>query len=207
MVKLLKRGAEADIYRTVWNGSKAILKVRRPKPYRNQTLDSQLRRQRTAREAQALSHAKSFGVPAPLVYFVDAAKSAVCMQELPGTAVHDLPESRIAPLSREMGGLVGLLHGHGMMHGDLTTSNFVLCAGRVYVIDFGMSQSTRRPEDHAVDLRLIKEILNSAHAGIMEEAWAGFLRGYKARVGAARHAKILGLVSGIEARGRYANVV
>ena len=30
------------------------------------------------------------------------------------------------------------------------------------MIDFGLSQNTIKPEDHAVDLRLIKEILNSA---------------------------------------------
>ena len=53
------------------------------------------------------------------------------------------------------------------MHGDLTTSNFILFRHTVFVIDFGLSHNTIKPEDHAVDLRLIKEILNSAHAKIM----------------------------------------
>ena len=61
------------------------------------------------------------------------------------------------------------------MHGDLTTSNFIFYKNTVYVIDFGLSQNTIKPEDHAVDLRLIKEILNSAHAKIMESAWKNFL--------------------------------
>ena len=89
------------------------------------------------------------------------------MQEIPGKPIHDLSESKIIELSKDIGKLVGLLHKNGVMHGDLTTSNFILFQNIVYVIDFGLSQNSIKPEDHAVDLRLIKEILNSAHAKIM----------------------------------------
>ena len=78
------------------------------------------------------------------------------------------PNIRIIGLSKIIGKMVGLMHKNGIMHGDLTTSNFLLYKKRVYVIDFGLSQNSIKPEDHAVDLRLIKEILNSAHAEIME---------------------------------------
>ena len=70
-----------------------------------------------------------------------------------------------------------------------------------------MSQNTIKPEDHAVDLRLIKEILNSAHAKIMKSTWKNFLIGYKSIVGNANYIKITKLVSDIESRGRYAEVV
>ena len=93
------------------------------------------------------------------------------------------------------------------MHGDLTTSNFILFQKTVFVIDFGLSQISIKPEDHAVDLRLIKEILNSAHAKIMQSSWKNFLSGYKSVVGSAYYAKITKLVSDIESRGRYAQVV
>ena len=106
-----------------------------------------------------------------------------------------------------MGRLVGILHKNGIMHGDLTTSNFILFQNTVYMIDFGLSQNTIKPEDHAVDLRLIKEILNSAHAKIMDSAWKNFLLGYKGIVGNENNVKILSLVSDIESRGRYAKVV
>ena len=99
------------------------------------------------------------------------------------------------------------MHKNGIMHGDLTTSNFLLYQNRVYVIDFGLSQNTVKPEDHAVDLRLIKEILNSAHAEIMESSWNNFLLGYKSVVKSHVYSKILKLVSDIESRGRYATVV
>ena len=206
-MKLLKKGAEADIYQTTWNDSKAILKIRKSKSYRNPTLDSKIRKHRTIKEAQIISHVKSFGVFSPLVYFVNTKDSAIFMQDISGTPVHDLPSSKIIKLSKDMGKLVGTLHKNGIMHGDLTTSNFIFYKNQIYIIDFGLSQNSIKPEDHAVDLRLIKEILNSAHAQIMQSSWKNFLLGYKSIVGANKHAQILHLVSEIESRGRYATVV
>lgn len=206
-MKLLKRGAEADIYLSDAGGTEQILKIRRPKPYRNPLLDARLCRQRTIREAQAIALVKSFGVQSPLVHFVDIKSYTIAMQKMPGRPVHDLPESKIVGVSGEIGRLVGLMHRNGLMHGDLTTSNFLHFRGMTCVLDFGLSQRTSKPEDHAVDLRLIKEILNSAHAGIMEPAWRNFLSGYGRSAGAAYRERVSGLVSVIEGRGRYARVV
>lgn len=206
-MKLIKKGAEADIYVTEWQNSDAILKIRKSKNYRNPILDKNLRKQRTIKESQTIMEVKSFGIPAPLVYFVNLEKSSILMQRIPGKPIHDLPESKVITLAKQMGNLVGMLHQNGIMHGDLTTSNFIFFQNKVYVIDFGLSQKTIKPEDHAVDLRLIKEILNSAHAKIMEKAWKNFLTGYKTVVGTSRYLKIIKLVSEIESRGRYATVV
>ena len=207
MLKLLKKGAEADIYLTKWNNSRAILKIRKSKEYRNPMLDLKIRRQRTIKESQILSEVKSFGIPSPLVYYVNLKKFEIIMQEIPGKPVHDLSETEIINLSKKIGKLVGIMHKNGIMHGDLTTSNFILYEDQVYLIDFGLSQKTIKPEDHAVDLRLLKEILNSAHAQIMELSWKNFLLGYKSIVGSSNFSKILNLVSVIESRGRYATVV
>ena len=206
-MKLVKKGAEADLYQTKWHNSNAILKIRKIKKYRNPSLDSKIRKQRTIKESQTLSLVKSYGIPTPLVYFVNLDDTSIIMQEIPGKPVHDLSESKIIELSKDMGKLVGILHKHGIMHGDLTTSNFILFKKTVFVIDFGLSQITIKPEDHAVDLRLIKEILNSAHARIMLSSWKNFLNGYKSIVGQVYYSKITKLVSDIESRGRYAQVV
>ena len=206
-MKLMKKGAEADIYQLMWQNSKAILKIRKPKNYRNSILDSKICKQRTIKESQILSQVKSFGIPTPLVYFVNLGNNSIIMQEIPGKPVHDLSESKIIELSKQIGKLVGMLHQNGVMHGDLTTSNFILFQNIVYVIDFGLSQNTIKSEDHAVDLRLIKEILNSAHAKIMQSAWKNFLLGYQSIVGSTSFTKITKLVLDIESRGRYAQVV
>ena len=187
--------------------SKAIIKIRKIKPYRNPSLDYKIRKQRTIKESQMLSTVKSFGIYAPLVYFVNLEKTSIVMQEIPGKPVHDLPESKIIELSHDIGKIVGTLHKNGIMHGDLTTSNFILSQNKIFVIDFGLSQNSIKPEDHAVDLRLIKEILNSAHAKIMISAWKNFLNGYKSVVGREYYAQITKLVLEIESRGRYAQVV
>jgi len=206
-LKLLKKGAEADIYLTLWDGKKAILKIRKKKDYRNEILDKKIRMQRTIRESEIISDIKSFGIRSPLVYFVHPQKCEIYIQHIDGTLVKDLSNPKIIKICEEIGRIVGLLHKNGIMHGDLTTSNFIMQKGKVFVIDFGLAQRTDKMEDHAIDLRLFKEILNSAHAHIMEKAWASFLKGYKKMVGISRHNRVLMQVSVIESRGRYANVV
>ena len=206
-MKLLKKGAEADIYLTLWNGKKTILKIRQKKDYRNEVLDKKIRMQRTIRESSIISNVKFFGVSSPLVYFVDLKKCEIYIQYVDGILAKDLSNSKIIKTCEEIGKIVGLLHKNGIMHGDLTTSNFIIKKDKVFVIDFGLAQRTDKIEDHAIDLRLFKEILNSAHAHIMEKAWASFLKGYKKIVGISKHNRVLIQVAVIESRGRYANVV
>ena len=206
-MRLLKKGAEADIYLTLWDGKKAILKIRKKKDYRNEILDKKIRMQRTIRESEIISDIKSFGIRSPLVYFVHPQKCEIYIQYMDGILVKDLSNPKIIKICEEIGRIVGLLHKNGIMHGDLTTSNFIVQKSKVFVIDFGLAQRTDKMEDHAIDLRLFKEILNSAHAHIMEKAWASFLKGYKKMVGISRHNRVLMQVSVIESRGRYANVV
>ncbi len=42
-MKLIKKGAEGDIFLTQWNNQKAILKERKQKDYRNSQLDNKIR--------------------------------------------------------------------------------------------------------------------------------------------------------------------
>ena len=206
-MKLIKKGAEGDLYLTEWNKQKAILKTRKKKKYRNSQLDQRIRKQRTIRESEIISQVKSFGISTPLIYFVDTKNCSIFMQYISGTLVHDLPKSKLVLICKKIGQMVGIMHKNGVMHGDLTTSNFIVSHGKVFVIDFGLSIRTKKPDDHAVDLRLFKEILNSAHTPLMEKAWRNLLVGYKATVGSSRFNEVTNLVSVIESRGRYATVV
>ncbi len=206
-MKLIKKGAEGDILLTVWNKQKAVLKARKEKNYRNSQLDNRIRKQRTIRESKIISEVKSFGISTPLVYFVDTKNCTILMQYIKGTLIHDLPKSKLTLICKKIGHVVGTMHKNGIMHGDLTTTNFILSHGKIFVIDFGLAIRTQKPEDHAVDLRLFKEILNSAHVSIMKNAWKNFLQGYKTSVGISRFNKVTNLVSVIESRGRYATVV
>lgn len=206
-MKLLKKGAEGDIFLTRYENRPAILKTRKKKSYRNSELDERIRKQRTIREAGIICEAKSFGVLAPLIYQVDTAHCTILMQYMPGVMVRDLAGKKLENSCVQIGKITGTLHKNGVMHGDLTTSNFILNHNKVFAIDFGLSQRTPRLEDHAVDLRLFKEILGSEHVESMKTLWLRFLQGYKSAVGQSRFNKILHHVSIIEARGRYATVV
>lgn len=206
-MKLIKKGAEGDLYLSSFNEKPTIVKVRKKKDYRNHTLDTKIRKQRTIRESEIMSKVKSFGVSAPLIYFVDPKNFSIFLQYIPGMVVNEMPNSDILRICKKIGNTVGLMHKNGIMHGDLTTSNFILYNLQLFVIDFGLATRTTKPEDQAIDLRLFKEILNSAHAGIMERAWKNFLFGYKSVIGKKRFSSIISLVETIESRGRYATVV
>ncbi len=206
-MKLINRGAEADVYSTVWNKNKAILKIRKKKSYRNSSLDQKIRKQRTIRESQIISQVKSFGISTPLIYFMDVSKCSILMQKIDGKVVRDLKDNDIVKICGEIGRIVGLMHKNGIMHGDLTTSNFIIDKEKLFLIDFGLASRTEKPDDHAIDLRLFKEILNSAHAKVIEKSWKNFQKGYSKSVGTKYCKKVLDLVAVIESRGRYATVV
>jgi len=206
-LKLIKKGAEADIYITSWNGQNSILKIRKKKDYRISSLDIRIRTLRTIREAKMISEAKSFGIITPLVYFVDEKKCEIYLQFIEGKLVRVLPTKQIITICKEIGRIVGILHKNGIMHGDLTTSNFILSQGRLVILDFGLSQKTDKIDDYAIDLRLFKEVLNSAHAQIVDDAWVSFIQGYQKILGKNLTEKIANQVSVLEKRGRYANVI
>jgi TP53 regulating kinase-like protein len=206
-MQLIKKGAEGDIFLSNWNNKKVIIKSRKKKDYRNISLDQRIRKQRTIRESEIISEVKSFGISTPLIYYVDLKNCTIVMQYIVGKLVNALSDAKIIQICKEIGKIVGTMHKNGIMHGDLTTSNFIISKGKVFVLDFGLAVRTNKPEDHAIDLRLLKEILNSAHANIMKKSWPNFLKGYKTEVGSERFNKVTNLVAVIESRGRYANVV
>ena len=206
-MKLVKKGAEADIYVTSWNEKNSILKIRKKKDYRVDSLDMRIRTLRTIREAKMISESKSFGITTPLVYFVDEKKCEIYLQFIKGKLVRDLPLKQIVKACKEIGKIVGTLHKNGIMHGDLTTSNFILSQRGLVILDFGLAQKTNAVDDFAIDLRLFKEVLNSAHAQIVDDAWTVFVQGYQSILGKTLTDKVINQVSVIEKRGRYANVI
>ena len=199
--RLAKKGAEADIYITEWAGKKAVSKVRAPKPYRHPELDAAIRKHRTIHEANFISAAKAAGVMTPFVHFVDPVGAEIIMEFVEGDNVRDT----ITPdLCYEMGRYAALLHASNIIHGDLTTSNFI-ADKKLVLLDFGLSYYSERTEDMATDIRLIKEVFTSAHIAV-KKALPRFVEGYASVAGKKRTDKILENVKEIEQRGRYARV-
>jgi TP53 regulating kinase-like protein len=207
---LIYRGAEADVYAAPWCGRQAIFKIRKKLPYRLDILDESIRSQRTVHEAEMLHRSKLAGVASPLLYFVDTVNSTIVMEFVEGSRMKDLVGSKEdaspAVLFEMLGRTVASLHSSGIMHGDLTTSNVIVSNGRLVMIDFGLSIITRRLEDQAVDLRLIKETLTGAHSEVADEALEALFEGYGEVVGAAGLRAVLRQLRDVERRGRYARV-
>jgi len=208
--KLIRKGAEASIYLSKWFEFSAIRKERLPKPYRQKALDDAIRTQRTLREALLIAKAREAGVSTPLIYFVDAKKAEIIMQNLEGKMLKEIfledDMTLKKKLAREVGRMVAKLHSAGIVHGDLTTSNFIFYDGKLHLIDFGLATQSTKFEDMGVDLKLIKEVLNSAHYTEFQKLYPHIVAGYEEVAGKERTKKVLVVVSEIEKRGRYARV-
>ena len=178
--------------------------------YRLEELDTVIRRQRTVHEAGLISSAKRAGIGAPFVYFVSQPRTTIIMEYVRGERMRDLVAGlgarEASVLFRKMGSAAAKLHSAGIMHGDLTTANVIVRDGGLVFVDFGLSVHSTRVEDHAVDLRLIKETITGAHAAIAGPATDALLEGYAEVAGERRAAAVRRQLREIERRGRYARV-
>jgi TP53 regulating kinase-like protein len=203
-VHVLSKGAEADIYRTRWFGNDAVSKIRVKKPYRQKSLDNEIRRNRTLREATMLSNAKETGVRTPFIYFVDPVSAEIVMEFIEGINVKEKMDENLA---LQMGRYAGLLHINNLIHNDLTTSNFINSKNnQLVLLDFGLSFFSERLEDKAVDIRLVKEVFSSSYASIYDLIFSRFLLGYSSIIGQKDMRATLRIVHEIEQRGRYSRV-
>ena len=208
--KLIYCGAEADILQGKWQGLDAVYKVRKPLEYRLQILDEAIRHQRTLREAEIIHQAKEAGVEAPSLYHVDPSSATLVMEFVKGDRLRDviveISSDELARVFFMFGRGVARLHKAGIMHGDLTTANVVRRGGELVFIDFGLSLRSERLEDHAVDIRLIKETVMGAHSGVAPAALEAFYNGYSRVVREPRFRQVHRQLQNIERRGRYARV-
>jgi len=185
------RGAEAVL--TVEGG--AVRKWRLPKSYRVRELDEQIRHERTVREARIISEARRCGVATPII--LDLSRFEIRMEYIAGVRLKEV----ITPhLSRQVGVMVGRLHGCGIIHGDLTTSNIMLYRERLYLIDFGLAYHDWGIEAQGVDVHVYFQTLISTHDDAQELITAfreGYLQTY------AKAEEVLSRVEEIKSRGRY----
>jgi TP53 regulating kinase-like protein len=205
---LIKKGAEANLYLTDWHGRKVIMKKRLPKKYRPSKLDGHIRTYRTIHEPQLMHEAKKAGVPTPTIFLVDLKNATIVMEFIEGRQVKQLlsgvTKSERQSLCLKIGELIGRLHEHGIIHGDLTTSNMILDSeGKISLVDFGLGEKTKDLEARGVDLHLMKSALQSTHFRFSEECFDAVVRGYSKVLGAESVKNILDKIKEIERRGRY----
>ena len=185
----VSRGAEASIRRVDWLGLASVLKERDPKGYRPKALDERLRKERTRTEARLLGEARRLGVRTPILYDVDLPKSRLILEELPGPTLKQLLDEHreedptIQGAVRSFGNALGRLHGGGISHGDLTSSNVLFpdgAQGRPALLDLSMGSRSPGVEELGIDLHLVEEDLKALHpngAELFERFLEGYLEG------------------------------
>jgi len=190
-------------------GAEAVIKVqgnilykeRIPKTYRISEIDNKLRKQRTRSEAKLLQKAVDI---APKVLDVDEKTMIIKMEYLKGpvlkTVFDELPEHQRKKILYELGQKIAQLHDQDIIHGDLTTTNVILCNDQVRLVDFGLGMISKKIEDKAVDLHLLKQALASKHYRHSDEAFKYILEGYKQ---SKDHKAVLARLEKVESRGRY----
>jgi len=205
---LIKKGAEASLYLADWHGKKVIMKKRLPKKYRLSELDEQIRTYRTIHEPQLMHEAKKAGVPTPTIFLVDVKYATSIMEFIKGKQIKQLlgnvSKNERQHLCIKIGKLIGELHKHGIIHGDLTTSNMIQNSeGKIFFVDFGLGEKTEELEIRGVDLHLMKRALQSIHFRFAEECFRAVMEGYSKVLDAETVKNVLDKIREIERRGRY----
>lgn len=196
---IIAKGAEALISRE----KNILIKERIKKSYRIPEIDVKLRSQRTKFEVNALRKAGRMGVNVPEV--IEISNNKIRMQYLEGETLRDLISGMTVSERKKafnsLGNQIARMHNNGLIHGDLTTSNFIMKNNEVFIIDFGLSTNSLRIEDLASDIHLLKQALISKHLGVWEECFNSFMKSYLKEI--KRPEEILNRINVIQKRGRY----
>ncbi|XP_074601658.1 EKC/KEOPS complex subunit bud32-like [Brevipalpus obovatus] len=160
--QLIFQGAEAKIYHVEHQGVPAIRKERFVKHYRHPALHQRLTKSRTKAEVKALQSLKakcpSLSEHIPTVLY-STVNEIIMTKLIDFQTLHQaiVTGSQNVDLVKRLlcktGKVVSELHKCGLIHGDLTTTNFMVNQAEVIVpIDFGLSSHSTSSEDRAVDL-------------------------------------------------------
>lgn len=195
-MKLIAKGAEAEIYLVEYWDCKAIMKVRMPKPYRHPKIDLYIREERTRNEARTMLRALEGGVSVPKLYDADFSNMKIIMEFIEGKPLYEVLKKEYL---REAGSLLAMLHNVNVAHWDYTTANILVKDNKLYIIDFGLARYTEDDMEKAIDIHLMIRSFLSVHPG--KDEWVrAFWEGYS-KYGDAN--KMRELVKQIELMGRY----
>ena len=197
--KLIAQGAEAKILLS----NKTITKDRISKSYRIPEIDKRIRKSRTKAETKLLNKASEIvNIPTPIIE--DKDKFQIKMRYIDGQKLSDhldkFPLTKQKQICKQIGEDVAKLHNAEIIHGDLTTSNMILKDNQIFFIDFGLGYISRKFEDKAVDIHLLKQALEAKHFRNWETLFKKFEKGYSK----AKDSKIVfERLKAVEKRGRY----
>lgn len=116
------------------------------------------------------------------------------------------------PIASKIGDIVGKMHSQNIIHGDLTTSNMLLCLPvnkqnpEIVMIDFGLGYIDNMAEDKGVDLYVLERALLSTHPNT-ERLFAEILKQYLAAYADDGVKDIITKFEDVRMRGRKRTMV
>jgi TP53 regulating kinase-like protein len=162
-LKVIGHGAEAKIYAS----EDVVIKYRMKKGYRIEAIDERLRKKRTSSEKKIIKKLNLASIPSPKLVDGDECKDlmkkygledkySVCMEHIKGETLKDFIGRSSSEELREMlfefGKMVARIQEMDIIHGDITSMNFIIKDGIIHVPDFRLSHISPKEEDKAVDL-------------------------------------------------------
>lgn len=216
--QLVKQGAEAKLYTGTFLGQEVVVKERFCKKYRHPALDTQLTKDRHRAEVRALAKCKQCGVRVPTMYLADNITTTIVMENITTSITakdfinNMLEEKNTAQLSKLavlIGETVAKMHSHGLIHGDITTSNILVMLDYISInlvmIDFGLSFQEGVAEDKGVDLYVLERAFLSTHPNT-EELFAEIMEAYRNKAG-KQAGEVIKKFEEIRLRGRKRTMV
>jgi len=212
---ILGIGAEAIVTKT---NKTTVRKSRPEKKYRLTQIDLRLRKTRTRSEAKILQRLHENDICAPQLKKVNDAggKMFIDMEFVGGKILRDVLTEKnvnVRQISTQLGTTLAQMHNLDIIHSDLTTSNMIVRDAKngnkknaarkqtneIVLIDFGLSYFSKRAEDKAVDLHLLRQALESYHYSIAAHAFKQILATYKKK---CNDKDVIARLSIVERRGR-----
>ncbi|MFL2977635.1 MAG: Kae1-associated kinase Bud32 [Candidatus Poseidoniales archaeon] len=181
---LIHEGAEGLVHLGQWFDGEAVMKVRRPRGYRDPSLDSALTKTRILSELRILRQMHHIGMNTPLILDTDIDSGTIIMTRIPGLPLFEhlrsttLSENSVKMVLRSVGAIIRQLHLNGASHGDLTTHNIMWDEKEgVGLIDFGLGRLSPEIEALGQDIQVLNECLSASHPDhpyALEEVLTGY---------------------------------
>jgi Kae1-associated kinase Bud32 len=193
---LNRQCAEAIVKEFFKDEKKLVSKKRIKKNYRDEKIDFLIRKKRTRIESKIIIKLKGI-INLPEIISVDEKNYEIIMTFINGKLLKDAINKN-KELCFFAGQEIKKIHEHGIIHGDLTTSNIIYndFEKKLYFIDFGLGFFSKKIEDKATDLIVFKKTFNATHSNI-KKGWELVLRGYNPEK------ELLERMEKVEKRARY----
>ena len=188
---LMVKGSESFIYCGSYLGKLTLIKERRPKKYRQNQLDGELRIQRLRIESRMIKSALNNNIKVPYLINIDLKSFSLSLEYIEGQNLGLLLSdpnftseySNKLTFFKEFGLIVSKLHDIEIIHGDLTPLNILVNTQKeIYILDFGLSYYSNEIKDKSMDLFILFGSLKIfSHDN--EDLFDMFLQGYKTVIG------------------------